>query len=1294
MIQTFNPLRKSRTLGLLFALILTALSGAFTLNAQLTISKEATPLAHPGDTVSYRITYKNAGTVIQTNVVIEDILPNIQGGLIKTFPAGIYNSTTRKVTWNIGTVNAGTGVVYVYGAVGIPGSVLNAEVGSEKYYPQGLYLRTYPDVMSNTASIRSDQTTTPVTSTPVNTTLTQSCTTTLSQASGVVKSSTSSAIKYIVAITNTGDIWNKWTMSAAWVPIPNDSELIPSFENMTGSPLNNNQTDWIAPGATTTVMLKLVSPAGTNPSIGTPKEPNTTRVTATPVACGDPVSKDFVTEICGGNCPDYMYVSAYKLDIPDPVQSGTDLIYRVAIFNSLSDNKNAPLPVSNITLKEILPAGVTQVGGITPPTNNGTPVPYTTTGTNQWNFASLPGGLTTFDITVHVNPNTPNNTLLSNTIQLTTPTAGAAPFNTWTEVTRVLSAHNLYIHKTATPSNVKKGDIVTYTLNYGNTGNYQGDAVTITDNYDEQYMTPVLPIPNGGVIDDGAIKWNITPNPFPIGQTGTITYQMQVISQNFPVGLTTIKNTAYIDNHQYPVISHDPDLTNNQSDFEVFVTNLPDLKIEKTANLTHVSAAASPGTTLTYTLAVSNIGDENLTGGYTVTDQLPASVTYVSSSPAGVYDLGNHTVTWTLATPVQNDGIPINYQINVGGITYDKGGSNLINVATVSSPKTEKTLLNNTATLVTPVYPNFWLGNVSSEWNNPVNWTYGVPGTNGIDDDVIFATASNYTSAAERDLILDQDRQIGKLINQTPDQTLIIPHSKTLTVNETATTNAPERLKLESEPGQANGALIFNLPAQNQHVQAPVEFASKSKPGTGTWPRVWQYFGTPVNGRRLNELFTNVQGSIYGGNPAINSIVRIYDETLNDPKSYQEKWHDIALTEYVSPFLGYEITQPQSTFDNAATSPYTFKGELITDDNYNLIMNISPAGIYSRGNYILANPYAAPIFISKMLPTDFDNMAQTIYIYNTGSRQDWKTNNGAGQTGDLPGTYSAIPILTANTIGKTMIPSMQAFMVKAITDSPPTASFKFRYATVNRGSLTFPNEPMRAKRTEASEYEDIKPLLTMDVIGQNSSDRVYLITADGTTKGYDPGWDGSKALSTDMVQLYALDIDNRRLQVSSDNDLNETYIGFRSGGESTYSLNFKFNSEMVGQYDALYIQDLATGITQEFTDGTTLSFTSAASTAEKRFKILAPRIITGVNNTTHNNETILVTANLSTIRVDNNTNGEVMLKVYNLTGQTMLIEKAAVGVQYINHNLTKGTYLIEAKSVHSGSRTTVKAIIH
>ena len=580
---------------------------------------------------------------------------------------------------------------------------------------------------------------------------------------------------------------------------------------------------------------------------------------------------------------------------------------------------------------------------------------------------------------------------------------------------------------------------------------------------------------------------------------------------------------------------------------------------------------------------------------------------------------------------------------------------------------------------------NLWYGGIDTDWGKPTNWTQGTIPTPT--DNVFFATALNYTAEARSDLKLDKDRKVKNITNLSTKR-IIIPTNTTLTIDSLATTGTANQVLIESDIIKANGALIFNRPGVNPGFQATVEFASKSKPGTGTWPRVWQYFGVPVVDRTLADLFgTNVQGSIYGGNPGANEIVRKHNEALNLSYSNQEKWEDLSAGTVMLPYYGYEITQPiEGTKHNLA-------GTLVMDDK-TLNFTISPSGTYARGNFILANPYAAPIFISNLVPSDFGNLVQTIYIYNTGSRQDWKTNNGAGQLGELPGTYSAIPIGTATTLGKTMIPSMQAFMVKAITDSPPAASFKFRYATVNRGTLIYPNEPMRAKRTEASEYEDIKPLLTMDVIGQSSSDRVYLITADGTTKGYDPGWDGSKTLSTDMVQIFALDADNRRLQVSSDNDLNETYIGFRTGGESTYSLNFKFNSEMVGQYDALYIQDLATGITQEFTDGTTLSFTSAAGTAEKRFKILAPRIITGVNNTTDNNETILVTANLSTIRVDNNTNGEVMLKVYNLTGQTLLIEKAAMGVQYINHNLTKGTYLIEAKSVHSGSRTTEKAIIH
>lgn len=579
---------------------------------------------------------------------------------------------------------------------------------------------------------------------------------------------------------------------------------------------------------------------------------------------------------------------------------------------------------------------------------------------------------------------------------------------------------------------------------------------------------------------------------------------------------------------------------------------------------------------------------------------------------------------------------------------------------------------------------NLWLGNVSEDWGTEGNWTENTIPQPA--DDVFFATNQNWYHEAESDLILDQDRSAHNIVNYSTKR-LIIPVNTTLTVANDAETGSASQLVIESEAGHANGALILNNPTGNTGIQATVEFVSKSKPGEGIWPRVWQFFGVPIIDKTLTDLFgTNVQGSIYGGDPTTNEIVRKHNEALNLSYSNQEKWEDLESDSIMHPYKGYEITQP------VENTKHSFAGTLVTDLTKTFTFNISPVGTYARGNYILANPYPAPIFISNMLASDFVNLAPTIYIYNTGSRQEWLTNNGYSTVGDQPGTYSAIPITAANTIGKTQIPSMQAFMVKAVVDVIP-ASFKFRYETVYRGALTYPNEPMKVKRAEAVANAYIKPLLTMDVIGENSSDRVYLITAEGTTKGYDPGWDGTKSLSTDMVQIFALDADNRRMQVNTDNDLNDTYIGFRTGGESMYSLRFKFNNEMQGLYQSLYVQDLATGTTQEITDGTTMSFASTAGTAEKRFRILAARIITG-SGTIEGKETISVMTSSSAIRVNNNTNDEVSLKVFNLAGQLLLLDKAAVGVQTINHHLTKGTYIIEAKSVHSGSRTTVKAIIH
>ena len=581
---------------------------------------------------------------------------------------------------------------------------------------------------------------------------------------------------------------------------------------------------------------------------------------------------------------------------------------------------------------------------------------------------------------------------------------------------------------------------------------------------------------------------------------------------------------------------------------------------------------------------------------------------------------------------------------------------------------------------------NLWLGNISNDWGTAGNWTQSqIPTT--INDDVYFATSLNWYHEAERDLILDQDRAARNIVNYSSKK-LIIPINTTLTVDNDAETGSASQLVLKSEVGQANGALVLNNPTGNTGLQATVEFASKSKPGTGTWPRVWQFFGVPIVDKTLTNMFgANAQGSIYG--TPDNIIVRKYNEALNLSYSYQEKWEDLdPATHVMMPYEGYEITQP------AENTIHSFVGTLVTDASKTLNFTISPTGVYSRGNYILANPYAAPIFISKMLPADFVNLAQTIYIYNTGSRQDWLANNGANesQIGDLPGTYSAIPINAATTIGKTQIPSMQAFMVKAIAETP-APSFRFRYATVYRGAITDLNEPMRIKRAEAPAAKDIMPLLTMDVIGETGSDRVYLITAEGTGKSYDAGWDGYKTLSTDNVQLYAMDSENKRMQVNTDNNLNDTYIGFRTGGESTYTLRFRFNNEMQGVYQSLYVQDLATGTTQQITDGMMMTFVSTAGTAEKRFRISGSKIITGINNALTGDDISLMYTS-SSIIVKNNSGSDVQVTVFNLVGQPLLTEKIPAGTKSFSHQLMKGTYVIEAKSINNSSKKILKAIIN
>jgi uncharacterized repeat protein (TIGR01451 family) len=135
----------------------------------------------------------------------------------------------------------------------------------------------------------------------------------------------------------------------------------------------------------------------------------------------------------------------------------------------------------------------------------------------------------------------------------------------------------------------------------------------------------------------------------------------------------------------------DPD--GNTSEFSQCASPRADLVISKSAS----SAAAIAGTTLTYTLAITNDGP-SAAHNVVVTDTLPASVTVAKTNPSTRTQSGRDLV-WTLGT-LANGGMGT---ITLA-VTVDAAFSGtLVNTATVTSITADQAPDNNTNTETTLV---------------------------------------------------------------------------------------------------------------------------------------------------------------------------------------------------------------------------------------------------------------------------------------------------------------------------------------------------------------------------------------------------------------------------------------------------------------------------------------------------------------------------------------------------------------------------------------------------------------
>ncbi|MEM8858711.1 MAG: DUF11 domain-containing protein, partial [Chloroflexota bacterium] len=353
-----------------------------------------------------------------------------------------------------------------------------------------------------------------------------------------------------------------------------------------------------------------------------------------------------------------------RIVTPRPYSVGQEITYTISVMNQ------GNIDSGQFTVTDTLPIELAFVSAIPAPTAS----PTGTGGVIEWTTANLaPGEITTYTVVVNIDSAPAVGTIIKNTAEITSdsgddndsdPTDGSAERDDFNDddVTNDqdpndqddsdfeeidLAEYDLALIKqivTAGPYTV--GDELTYVISVMNQGNVNSGVYTVTDSLPSSLtFVSAAPAPDSdpGVGNSGDISW-VTSNLVPGDIT---TYTVTVTIDASAVPSSTIKNTAEIvedsgdDEDSDPTDGsgntddfNDDDVTNDQdpndqddSDFEEIVVDNYDLALIKQITTPGPYAI---GDQISYIISVMNQGTLD-SGVYTVTDYLPAELSFVSA---------------------------------------------------------------------------------------------------------------------------------------------------------------------------------------------------------------------------------------------------------------------------------------------------------------------------------------------------------------------------------------------------------------------------------------------------------------------------------------------------------------------------------------------------------------------------------------------------------------------------------------------------------------------------------------
>ena len=425
----------------------------------------------------------------------------------------------------------------------------------------------------------------------------------------------------------------------------------------------------LASGSFRTILIRgTVNPSATGSIINTANVNSTT-----PDSNPDNNTSTIETEISTGPSAD---ISVIKTASPNPVAAGSLLTYTVVVSNA------GPSEAENVVLTDNVSPILTGVefsidGGIT-----------WNPWTGSYNIGTLTDGASrTILIRGTVNPSATGSIVNTAIVSSTTPDPNPNN-NTWTITTGISTATSadISVVKTATPTSVKVGDLLTYTIVVSNAGPSNAENVIVIDNVSSSLTGVEFSI-------DGGLTWNPWTGSYNIGILANGVSRTILIR-----GIVNSTASGCIANAANVIsTTPDPNLLNNISTICVEFNECADVSVVKRGFI----SCKKIRNILTYIITVSNAGPVDAQN-VVLEDNLPSGVSGARFSIDG-------GVTWNIWTGSYNIGtlnVGSSITIIIESMINSLYAKEIINTARVSSTTCDPDLRNNTSTVILRFNPD------------------------------------------------------------------------------------------------------------------------------------------------------------------------------------------------------------------------------------------------------------------------------------------------------------------------------------------------------------------------------------------------------------------------------------------------------------------------------------------------------------------------------------------------------------------------------------------------------------